>query len=154
MEVWKLEERLTRGELQQAIAPWWRGGGLASSIVEVLHEREGSLEEARALAKRLARRAETGNTYWTRDIVDEHLEVIRASVLSYKSKMKKDDGPDWDLCLYSDDEDCPQCKALDIRTARGEPAWRHGRLLSREEMRERLTEVRYLLNALNKERPE
>jgi hypothetical protein len=149
-----VQERLARGEYQQAIAPWWRGGGLASSIVEVLYEREGSLEEARSLAKRLAHRAETGNTYWTRDIVDEHLEVIRASALSYKNKLKKDDdGPDWDLCLFSDDEDCPQCKELDIRTARGEPAWRHGRLLSRDEMRERLTEMRQLLSLLNKERP-
>jgi hypothetical protein len=122
-------------------------------IVETLQSPAShpSLDEARAVAKRLGERLARGKWFIKRQDIEDELELVQAASGGQRSGgMAK---VDWNLCHFADGEDCPQCKALDIRTARGEPAWRHGRLLSREELRERIDEVRHLLNLLNKERP-
>jgi hypothetical protein len=145
------EAGLTQAELEEAISPWFRGGGTARMIVEtLLTAGPTSHDEARAVAKRLGERLARGKWFIKRQDIEDELELVQAASGGRRSAGKD---IDWKDCLFSDDEDCPQCKALDMRTAAGKPAWRHGRLLTRTELRERIDEVRQLLNMLNKERP-
>jgi hypothetical protein len=69
----------TREDLKRAISPWWSGGGTAEILIDVLRNQEATLSEGERLATKMAERADRGQSYVSREVVEEQLELIRAA---------------------------------------------------------------------------
>lgn len=134
--------------VRMAISAWWRGGGTANLIVNVLRRGEADLDEAQAVAQRLAESAERLNFISDRNI-EEALEAVRAvghaKRIRRQSRGKDPDDFDSAKCVFNDVFPCPQCTRLN-----GEET-KHGHLLSPEEWAERFAEIRVHLAGLREE---
>ena len=69
----------SRKGVENAIAPWWKGGGTASRLVDVLSREGATASEARQVAERLAERVAGGRDYTGAPLIGEELERIRAA---------------------------------------------------------------------------
>jgi hypothetical protein len=136
----------TAEQIKLAIDGFWRGGGTTTLIVNVCRRMECSLEEAGKVAQRLAEAASNGLRHITDATVEQNVEMVRASErVKFMNRLKvslSEDGFDPGRCLFSDVLDCPQCSAMN-----GAP-WKHGRLLSPEELSANIQEAHSYLRAL------
>lgn len=145
-------------QVRLAIRAWWPEGGLSNLIVNVLRRVGANLDEAQAVAQRLAESADRRSFFDDRN-VEEAFEMVRASAhvkaIRKRSTVSDPDAFDPAKCLFSDELPCPQCSRLG-RLGKAPYEYgkspqhtyteiKHGHLLSQEELGERFVEVRALM---------
>ena len=96
-----------RKQIEDAVAPHWRGGGQARLIVDVL-EREGTTPEiARIVGAKLASDVSRGLRFITQQVVEEKIEIAEAA-RSASGTTPVERGFDSSRCNF-DDKPCREC---------------------------------------------
>jgi len=98
-----------RKRIEDAISQWWRGGGTARRIVDVLEREDASEKESRFVGAKLAAAAQRLGVI-TESVVESELEMARAHGSAGTTPI--DRGHDSARCVF-DDKPCPECAMWD-----------------------------------------
>lgn len=99
----------TRQRYREIIEPWWKGGGTASRILDVLEREEVSEKVAALTASKLSTSANRLSVI-TEAIIEGQLELAQAATSLGDGSI----GREFDtwLCVFEAKAPCPQCSSF------------------------------------------